>query len=174
MFTFYCMKLYQRHHLLSKSFSPPQRRHGVCVTISIYTLVLPIYVLFLCDFTCVVWLMGQLWPFCVNKMTTTTLRILISGCLSLNRRGVDYFGRVNQTINEIPCQRWSSQTPHSHTYTDPNGFWDNTVEEAESFCRNPTTPGQVNDWPWCFTSDPATQWDFCYTKDYCGKFSRSS
>ena len=73
MFTFYCMKFYQRHHLMSKSFSPPQRRHGVCVTISIYTLVLPIYVLFLCDFTCVVWLMGQLWPFCVNKMTTTTL-----------------------------------------------------------------------------------------------------
>ena len=72
MFTFYCMKFYQRHHLMSKSFSPPQRHHGVCVTISIYTLVLPIYVLFLCDFTCVVWLMGQLWPFCVNKMTTTT------------------------------------------------------------------------------------------------------
>ena len=72
MFTFYCMKFYQRHHLMSKSFWPPQRRHGVCVTISIYTLVLPIYVLFLCDFTCVVWLMGHLWPFCVNKMTTTT------------------------------------------------------------------------------------------------------
>ena len=78
MFTFYCMKFYQRHHLLSKSFSPPQRRHGVCVTISIYTLVLPIYVLFLCDFTCVIWLMGQLWPFCVNKMTTTTMMMMVT------------------------------------------------------------------------------------------------
>ena len=72
MFIFYCMKFYQRHYLLSKVFSPSQRCHGVYVTISIYTLVLLIYVLFLCDFTCVVWLMGQLWPFCVNKMTTTT------------------------------------------------------------------------------------------------------
>ena len=72
MFTFYCMMFYQRHYLLSELFSPSQRCHGVCVTISIYTLVLPIHVHVLCDFTCVVWLMGQLWPFCVNKMTTAT------------------------------------------------------------------------------------------------------
>ena len=69
----YCLN-YSRHH------------KGVMVSawqISIYTLVLPIYVLFLCAFTCVVWLMGQLWPFCVNKMTTTTTTIVTYACLCI-------------------------------------------------------------------------------------------
>ena len=114
MFTFYCMKFYQRHHLMSKSFSPPQRRHGVCVTISIYTLVLPIYVLFLCDFTCVVWLMGQLWPFCVNKMTTTTT-------IEISLKSIPEL----QIVAPVKAWHWAGGKPLTERMMDPffNVMW---------------------------------------------------
>ena len=120
MFTFYCMKFYQRHHLMSKSFSPPQRRHGVCVTISIYTLVLPIYVLFLCDFTCVVWLMGQLWPFCVNKMTTTTTTAIIRTTILIPYHSSEWWWTVRG--------KWHPETNSRHSANCVvTGGWNNNL-----------------------------------------------
>ena len=128
MFTFYCMKFYQRHYLLSKLFSPSQRCHGVCMTKSIYTLVLPIYVLFLCDFTCVVWLMGQLWPFCVNKMTTTTTQIRYKSKMSENMHCFINFrvtARLKAAWNhllikvELNFQHIPNMTSMTHAQTIP-------------------------------------------------------
>ena len=96
------------------------------------------------------------------------VKILISGCHSLDN-GIDYSGTANKTIDGISCQRWSSQIPHSHNLTDPHGFVDDTIEEAGSFCRNPTTWG-IGSWPWCYTMDPATRWDYCHREGYCSKF----
>ena len=52
MFTFYCMKFYQRNYSLPKLFSPSQRRHGVCVTISIYARFTYLYALFVWFYMC--------------------------------------------------------------------------------------------------------------------------
>ena len=103
-----------------------------------------------------------------EKNAISDVRILISGCHSLDN-GIDYSGTANKTIGGISCQRWSSQTPHNHRLTDPHGFVDDTIEEAGSFCRNPTT-WDVGSWPWCYTMDPATRWDHCHREGYCSKF----
>jgi hypothetical protein len=78
----------------------------------------------------------------------------------------DYRGCQNITLSGIPCQMWSSQFPHSHSYAmDPNG---NGVGD-HNFCRNPD--GETN--IWCYTSQCGSQgprrggcadglrWDYC-------------
>ena len=98
------------------------------------------------------------------------VRVLISGCYTLDK-SIDYIGKANQTISGIPLQRWSSQTPHGHGYTDQTGYMDDTVEEEGSFCRNPIKPGCTYErWPWCFTLNPTRRWEFCYTHDFCSKY----
>ena len=47
-----------------------------CLPDNTYMLDLPIYAIILSDFTRVAWPMDQLWLFCVNKMTTTTVNNL--------------------------------------------------------------------------------------------------
>ena len=78
MFTFYCMKFYQRHYFLSELFSPAQRCHGVCVTISIY---IRSFYLFMCSFYVILHVLYDSWVsydlFCVNKMTTTIWLLFI-------------------------------------------------------------------------------------------------
>ncbi|XP_042351756.1 plasminogen-like [Plectropomus leopardus] len=68
--------------------------------------------------------------------------------------GEDYRGNVSVTKNGYTCQRWDSQTPHSHGY-DPSFLPDEHLEE--NFCRNPDGESQ----PWCFTTDPSKRWDLC-------------
>eukprot|EP00058_Branchiostoma_floridae_P024818 XP_002610308.1 hypothetical protein BRAFLDRAFT_84055 [Branchiostoma floridae] len=51
------------------------------------------------------------------------------------------------------CQAWSSQTPHSHSYTPekyPNAGLTN------NYCRNPSK----SDAPWCYTTS-SKRWAFC-------------
>ena len=46
----------------------------------------------------------------------------------------DYRGNINTTVSGRTCQRWDSQTPHSHNRT-PEKYPDSGLEE--NFCRNP-------------------------------------
>ncbi|XP_033114169.1 uncharacterized protein LOC117114591 [Anneissia japonica] len=71
----------------------------------------------------------------------------------------DYRGLVSITENGHVCQKWSSQSPHTHNYgpsnADDNGIGDHNL------CRNPDN----EDRPWCYTTDPDTRWDYCDVAD---------
>ncbi|XP_056635253.1 tyrosine-protein kinase transmembrane receptor Ror2 [Diorhabda carinulata] len=70
-------------------------------------------------------------------------------------RGRFYQGKVNVTKNGIPCQRWDSQTPHTHD-SPPNIFPE--LKNAENYCRN---AGGEEKRPWCFTTNPDYRWQHC-------------
>ena len=46
----------------------------------------------------------------------------------------DYRGKINKTTSGRTCQRWDSQSPHSHTRT-PGNYPNSGLEE--NYCRNP-------------------------------------
>jgi len=60
----------------------------------------------------------------------------------------------NHTFSGIPCQAWSSQTPHTHSITAalyPDSGLDGNA------CRNP----DGSDFVWCYTTDPNVRWQTC-------------
>lgn len=62
---------------------------------------------------------------------------------------------MNMTASGIPCQKWTSQTPHSH-YTPPLVFPE--LQDAENYCRN---AGGQEPSPWCYTEDKNVRWEHC-------------
>ena len=104
-----------------------------------------------------------------NKSVRISCETHVLGCHTL---GINYRGKNNETIDGIPCQAWSSQTPHQHKLTHPRLYWESTVEEASSFCRNPRHPRYGYEaWPWCYTMSNSKRWDFCFMEDYCGEYN---
>ncbi|CAH1791206.1 unnamed protein product [Owenia fusiformis] len=72
-----------------------------------------------------------------------------------DKLGSQYMGKISRTVNGIPCQRWDSQSPHSHGITTvPDG----SLAAADNFCRN---PDNETGGPWCYTTDPNERWDYC-------------
>ncbi|XP_073667451.1 apolipoprotein(a)-like isoform X3 [Paramisgurnus dabryanus] len=68
--------------------------------------------------------------------------------------GEDYRGKINITKSGYTCQRWDSQTPHSHDFVLsilPGKHLE------ENYCRNPD--GQPR--PWCYTINPSKRWEYC-------------
>ncbi|XP_064303022.1 plasminogen isoform X2 [Phalacrocorax carbo] len=73
--------------------------------------------------------------------------------------GKDYRGMEAKTRRGIPCQKWAEKTPHHPNFTPekhPNAGLD------ENYCRNPD--GDESG-PWCYTTDPATRFDYCNIPD---------
>ena len=60
-----------------------------------------------------------------------------------------YTGTASMTSSGRSCQMWSSTTPHSHVYTSIG---------HHNYCRN---PDGARGGPWCFTTDPAKEWEYC-------------
>ena len=69
-----------------------------------------------------------------------------------------YNGTVNFTVNGLTCQRWDSQNPHTHRYTNPKLFPEETLEDVANYCRTPDGNGL----PWCFTTSPEVRSKDCY------------
>ena len=69
--------------------------------------------------------------------------------------GSDYRGNVSATRSGLPCQLWSHQWPHAHTYA-VSKFPDAGLG-GHNFCRNPDGDP---DGPWCFTMAEA-RWEYC-------------
>ena len=75
--------------------------------------------------------------------------------------GLIYSGTVSVTQQVIACQRWDSQQPHAHAYTNPARFPDDTLVDAANYCRAPD--GRTI--PWCFTTSVDQLWDYCNMDD---------
>ncbi|NP_001098315.1 plasminogen isoform X1 [Oryzias latipes] len=73
-------------------------------------------------------------------------------CIHCN--GEDYRGKASITENGYTCQRWDSQSPHSHGY-NPDAIPEKYLEE--NYCRNPDGDPR----PWCFTTSSSKRWDYC-------------
>uniref|UniRef100_A0A663MQJ1 Plasminogen n=1 Tax=Athene cunicularia TaxID=194338 RepID=A0A663MQJ1_ATHCN len=89
-------------------------------------------------------------PATMAGLTTPTT----SDCI--NGNGKDYRGTVAKTGRGRTCQEWSSQKPHSHKYFTPVTHPRAGLEE--NYCRNPDNDEKG---PWCYTTDPATRFDYC-------------
>ena len=76
----------------------------------------------------------------------------------LTHRGVEYAGTLSLTLSGTTCQRWDSQTPHSHSYTYAHRFPENSVSDASNYCRNPSNDPRG---PWCLTLDPNVHKEYC-------------
>ena len=72
--------------------------------------------------------------------------------------GKEYIGRTHVTPSGLDCQRWDSQTPHTHTKNNIDKFPDTQLEDAANFCRN---PDDGSGGPWCYTTDPNTRFEYC-------------
>ena len=72
-------------------------------------------------------------------------------CQQKSTSGRDYVGKVNTTLDGIPCQKWSDTRPHNHSFTHLGDH---------NFCRNPI--GEVSQSQvWCYTIDPEHERQNC-------------
>lgn len=87
-------------------------------------------------------------------------------CLS-STTGYDYIGEASRTISRIPCQQWTDQSPHAHSYDDVTYFadyeWDSQIgmDDVASYCRNPAMSEYVDMQPWCYTTSEEVVKEFC-------------
>ncbi|XP_062580883.1 uncharacterized protein LOC134242772 isoform X2 [Saccostrea cucullata] len=63
--------------------------------------------------------------------------------------GKRYQGTMSSTELGYTCQKWSSQSPHGHSYLK-------TLDN--NHCRNPDNEKAA----WCYTTDPKKRWDYCH------------
>mmetsp|Transcript_14151 Transcript_14151/g.20727 ORF Transcript_14151/g.20727 Transcript_14151/m.20727 type:complete len:307 (-) Transcript_14151:600-1520(-) len=67
----------------------------------------------------------------------------------------DYRGTIAVTEGGLTCQKWTKQSPHTHTRT-PEQYPDKGLGN-HNYCRNPDNEDRA----WCYTTDPGKRWDFC-------------
>lgn len=72
--------------------------------------------------------------------------------------GTEYSGAIAVTKSGRSCQRWDTQAPHNHSYTNSQQFPEDTLSEVSNFCRN---PDNSPDGPWCLTLDPNMKRESC-------------
>ena len=85
-----------------------------------------------------------------------------SQCGTAAKKQADYRGTIFVTHAGKPCQKWTSQTPNSHSVT-PSNYPDAGLG-AHNFCRNPDGESRA----WCYDADAPSgasgrpdRWDYC-------------
>jgi len=88
--------------------------------------------------------------------TTYVASPVCYGCneAMLTSDGTDYRGCQTRTRSGLLCQRWDSQSPHTPTHSPSNAP---TAGLVSNYCRNPDGSDSI----WCYTTDPATLWEYC-------------
>ena len=108
-------------------------------------------------------------PTCIRGLTVHDVVAVVAQRFCIDTKGITYDGKVSVTQENIACQRWDSQHPHVHEYTDPAQFPDATLEDAANHCRAP----DGRDIPWCYTTSAERRWDYCDFEDiYWGMKTR--
>uniref|UniRef100_A0AAZ3PHR0 Macrophage stimulating 1 n=1 Tax=Oncorhynchus tshawytscha TaxID=74940 RepID=A0AAZ3PHR0_ONCTS len=116
---------------------------------------------------------GSEAPWCFTSVPEmrTALCLQIKRCADdieaedcYHENGKNYRGVVRKTRKGITCQKWSVNMPHK-TKINPGTHPDANL--TENYCRNPD--GDQHG-PWCYTTDPKTEFDYCAIKQ-CGKDS---
>ena len=69
--------------------------------------------------------------------------------------GTNYRSCQNTTKSGKTCQKWTVNTPHTHTFTI--GQHENLGIGDHNYCRSPDEDNRV----WCYTTDPDTRWEYC-------------
>ncbi|KAK6321706.1 hypothetical protein J4Q44_G00086820 [Coregonus suidteri] len=77
--------------------------------------------------------------------------------------GKNYRGVVRKTRKGVTCQKWSVNMPHK-TKINPGTHPEGNL--TENYCRNPD--GDQHG-PWCYTTDPKTEFDYCAIKQCAGE-----
>jgi plasminogen len=75
-----------------------------------------------------------------------------------------YTGRKSTTSDGYECQRWDSQSPHAHEYTEPRMFPDRELADASNYCR--MLPLEGANVAYCLTTDTSVSFDTCEI-DWC-------
>ena len=90
------------------------------------------------------------------------------------KKQADYRGTISVTHAGKPCQKWTVQTPNSHSVT-PSNYPDAGLG-AHNFCRNPDGEPRA----WCFDADAPSgasgrpdRWDYCDVRT-CGSGEKAS
>jgi hypothetical protein len=91
-----------------------------------------------------------------REVSSTTLEINADSCI-YDKKALSYTGQKSTTIGGKTCQRWDSQTPHSHKQT-AKYMEEDTLTDASNFCRNPT---RDSGGLWCYTTDENTRFEYC-------------
>ena len=65
-------------------------------------------------------------------------------------------GTKDTTSSGKTCQRWDSQAPHVHNWDVRRSNY-RTLSDAENYCVGDGQHGG----PWCYTTDPDTEWESC-------------
>ena len=77
-----------------------------------------------------------------------------------------YKGTQSVTKEGFTCQKWTEQSPQSHSYTVAT-YGDKGVGD-HNYCRN---PAEKYDETWCYTTNPSKRWDWCLVPTCPGKGS---
>ncbi|XP_061196140.1 uncharacterized protein LOC133204428 [Saccostrea echinata] len=95
---------------------------------------------------------------CCVLMVLSLFKVTESTVLNckISVEGLEYRGNISVTVSGKTCQRWDSQTPHSHYYTDR---LPGNASIHENYCRN--TQSGIEPTPWCYTVDQNTRWELC-------------
>uniref|UniRef100_A0A674ESH9 Macrophage stimulating 1 n=1 Tax=Salmo trutta TaxID=8032 RepID=A0A674ESH9_SALTR len=80
-----------------------------------------------------------------------------------HENGKNYKGVVRKTRKGVICQKWSVNIPHK-TKINPGTHPEGNL--TENYCRNPD--GDQHG-PWCYTTDPKTEFDYCAIKQCAGE-----
>uniref|UniRef100_A0A672N913 Hepatocyte growth factor-like protein n=1 Tax=Sinocyclocheilus grahami TaxID=75366 RepID=A0A672N913_SINGR len=108
---------------------------------------------------------GSEAPWCFTSLSEmrTALCLQIKRCADdieaedcYNEIGKNYRGVVRKTRKGILCQKWSVKiNPKTHP----------EANLTDNYCRNPDGDHHG---PWCYTTDPKTEFDYCAIKQ-CGE-----